>query len=223
MVGVVFATLVVGMVFCIRRYRRIRQREKWLAEMHPQFPSSLNDDPFRDDNVPAMRSIVTTSSPEDGHWDRKGLLTPGSSSYDHQHLEANVPVMYPIFYDGTFNQRPVDTETSMEPNRVHFRHSKASTPSIYSVSVAPGEGGEVSNDIIVPNLNRSATASNIPPRPPRSHLRDRSKSLGFTLPTPSGSESSNQTSPISESRPHVYNYVLDRKIIPDVCPKFLYC
>jgi len=186
--------------------------------MHPQLPSSFNDDPFRDDNPPVMRSIVTSNA-EDGHWDRKGFLTPGSSSYDQQNFEGNPPVIYPIFHDGTFNQRSVGIEPSMEPNRAHFRHSKApSTPSIYSVSVAPG-GDEFSNDIIVPNfivpdLNRSATASSLPPRPPRSHLRDRAKSFGFTLPTPPESESSNQTSPISD-------YVLDRRTIPDVRSRLL--
>jgi len=190
------------MVYWIRRYHRTRQRNKWFAGMQPQRRSFA----FHDDNArPVMRSV--DNNIEDDHWDQKGILTPsiaGGSSHGHQTFGLT-PAMYPLFHDGSFNQpeknqlQVTDVASSTEPNRAHFRHSwTPSTPSIYPVSLLPGEHEHIS-DGIVPNLNRSATVSNLPPRPPRSHLRERVKSLGQVLPTPPESESSNHPSPISES------------------------
>jgi hypothetical protein len=76
------------------------------------------------------------------------------------------------------------------------------TPSVYPASLSPGD--EQASENIVPNLHRS---SSVPPRPPRSPLRERVKSLEWMPPSPSVSESSSPQSPA---------HFLRRKPIPDV-------
>ncbi|KAF8807374.1 hypothetical protein BYT27DRAFT_6566989 [Phlegmacium glaucopus] len=209
------------MVFYIRRHRRTRRRNRWLDGIQPQRPRPFTDDPFHDDNgPPAMRSVDINT--EDGHWDQKGILASSGSSHGHQNFgQVNasiVPTAYPMFHDGTFNQpdkhqlQSIGIALSTDSNRAHFRHSwTPSTPSIYPVSLSPGEDEWIS-DAIVPNLTRGVTVSSLPPRPPRSHLRERAKSIEQVLPTP---PASNQPSPISESRPQDVHFP-NRKAVPDV-------
>jgi len=210
---VVFASLVVSLVICIRRRRKTYQREKWLAGMRAQQPSSFTDDPFRDESLPPTMRTVHPDDP----WDRKSFLTPEDSSHDHQTFgqnKASIFPVYPISKDGTFSQPEIYRQAiDMETNKA--RHSFApSTPSIYPVSIED----EDKDVVIVPNFNQSATTSNLPPRPPRSHLRDRSSSKVFspTLPTPPESEHLNHTNFVSEPRSRDYTHVLDRKTILDV-------
>ena len=215
-VGLVFAAILAFcIVFCIRRRRRIR-RHKWLAEMHPQRPSSIDDDPFRDNVHAIMRSVDTNA---EGHWDRKG--TPEREGYGHGYQifgqaknDSVNPAMIPIFQDGTFEKRQlqaIDNASSPEPNR----RSRSSTPSVYPATLSPGEDEQVSENI-VSNLHRS---SSVPPRPPRSHLRERVKSLERMPPSLSVSESSSPRSPVSISPSY---HFLRRKPIPDVRLDFPY-
>ena len=211
----VFASLVVSMVICIRRRHRRQQREKWLAGMRAQQPSSFNDDPFRDDSLPPVMRTVHTDV-EDDPWDQKGFLTPEDSNHGHLtfgETTASIFPVYPISKDGTFGQPEIHQQTiEMESpaESSNPRHSLAlSTPSIY-----PEDDNRVLNDIvIVPNFNRSSIASNLPPRPPRSHLRRSVKVYGSALPTTPESELLN---PSSEPRSRDYVNVLDRKTILDV-------
>ena len=216
-VGVVFTILVVSLVICIRRRRKIYQREKWLAGMQAQRPISFADDPFRDESLPpTMRTLHTDA--EDDPWDRKGFLTPEDSSYGHLSFgqtKASIFPVYPFSKDGTFSQpviqqHTIDVEFPPEFNKARRRPS---TPSIYPVSVQD----EDKDIVIVPNFNQIATTSNLPPRPPRSHLRDRSiKVLNSSVPTSPEPEHLNHANIVSEPRSRDYAHVLDRKTILDV-------
>ena len=212
-----FAGLVVCLLFYIRRRRKAHEREKWLAGMEAQQPNSY-DDPFRDDSLPATMRTLNTDA-EDDPWDRKGFLTPEDSNYGHPtYGETKAPIfpIYPISKDGTFNQPVIhrqilDMESPTEYNKT--RYSVVSTPSLYPED-------EDKDIVIVPNFSQIATTSNLPPRPPRSHLRDRATRV-FTpsLATPPESEYINQTEDIvSEPRSRDYLNVLDRKTILDVRP-----
>lgn len=201
----------VCLVICIRRRRKTHQREKWLAGMQAQQPSSFSDDPFRDDSLPPTMRTVHNDDP----WDRKGFLTQEDSAFGQ--TKASIFPVYPISNDGTFSQPEIHRQTiymdsPLESNKAH-RHSLApSTPSIYPASVDD-------DIIIVPNFNQVATTSNLPPRPPRSLLRDRSiKVVSSSLPTPPESEHLNHTNIVSEPRSLDYAHVLDRKTILDVRP-----
>ena len=218
----VFAILVVFLVVCIRRRRKIHQREKWLAGMEAQQPSSFVDDPFRDESLPPTMRTVHTDA-EDDPWDRKGFLTPEDSNHGHLtfgQTKASIFPVYPISKDGTFSQPEIHRQTiymesPLESNKAR-RHSFApSTPSIYPASVEDEDKGIV----IVPNFNQYATTSNLPPRPPRSHLRDRStKVFSSSLSTSPDLEHLNPTNFVSEPRSRDYVNVLDRKTILDVRP-----
>lgn len=188
-----FTSLVIGLVFCIRRQRRIRQRKKWLSGTQLRAPSSFIDDPFRDETVPpAMRSTANLQ------WDQKlGLLTPEDSNYGHQDFgQANNGVVYPLIHDRTFIQQSTHIGSSTEPTKTHSRLSRApSTPSIYSINLPPEEDEQVSNDIVSNPSQVATTLTSLPPRPPRSHLRGHAsaKNLRYNMPTPPESESSNHT------------------------------
>jgi hypothetical protein len=212
---VVFASLVVSLVIYVRRRRKAHQREKWLAGMEAQRPpSSFSDDPFRDQSeAPTMRTVHTVG--EDEPWDRKGFLTPEDSNHGHLNFGQTKASIFPIYpKDGTFSQpvihrQTIDMESPTEFNKT--RYSVVSTPSLY-----PDDDPDV---VIVPNFNQIATTSNLPPRPPRSHLRDRgTKVFSSSLPTPPESEYLNQTNIVSEPRSRDYVNVLERKTILDVRP-----
>jgi hypothetical protein len=192
---------VVCLVIYVRRRRKARQREEWLAGMEAQEPSSFDEDPFRDQSAPpTVRTVLTYA--EDDAWGRNGFLTPEDSNHGHLTFGQNKASFFPIFpisRDGTYNQpvihpQTIDMESPTEFNKA--RYSMISTPSIY-----PEE--EDKDIVIVPNFNQFATTSNLPPRPPRSHLRDRgTKALSSSLPTPPESECLNIVSEL-RSRDYV--------------------
>ena len=216
----VFAILVACLVICIRRRRKTHQRKKWLAGMEDQQPSSFAEDPFRDDSLPPTMRTVHTDA-EDDLWDRKGYLALEDSNHGHLtfgQTKASIFPVYPISKDGTYSQpvihqQTLDMESPTEFNRA--RYSLTSTPSIYPVSL----DDEDKDIVIVPNFNQIATTSNLPPRPPRSHLRDRStKVFSSSLPTPPDSEHINDINIVSDPRSRDYVNVIDRKTILDVRP-----
>ena len=212
----VFASIVVFLVIYVRRRRKAHQREKWLAGMEAQRPSSFSDDPFRDQSEPpSMRTVG-----EDEPWDRKGFLTPEDSNHGHptfDQLEPKTSIfpVYPISKDGIFGQPVIHRQTVDMGSPTEFnkaRYSVVSTPSLY-----PEDDDK--DVVIVPNFNQIATTSNLPPRPPRSHLRDRgTKIFSSSLPTSPESEYLNHTNIVSEPRSRDYVSVLDRKTILDVRP-----
>ena len=202
------------MVIYIRRRRRARKHERWLAEMQAQHPSS---DPFRDE-IPTIHTNV-----EDGDWNQKDSLSPATSPGHQNFGQTNTSVfpVFPMLRDGAFSQlikpRLHSTDTESLTKSKKLRHSWApSTPSIYPASLSP-EDEKVSKDIIIiSNLNPAVATS--PPRPPRSHLRGQGiRALGSVLPTPPESEYSNPTSIVSDPRSHDI-HVLDRETILDVRP-----
>ena len=202
----------VFLVIYVRRRRKAHQHEKWLAGMETQRPSSFSDDPFRDQSEPpSMRTVG-----EDEPWDRKGFLTPEDSNHGDPTFgqpKASIFPVYPIWKDGTFGQPVIHQQTIDMGSPTEFnktRYSVVSTPSLY-----PEDDDREA--IIVPNFNQIATTSNIPPRPPRSLLRDRSTKLfSSSLPTQPESEYLNNTNIVSEPRSRDYVSVLDRKTILDV-------
>jgi hypothetical protein len=216
-VGVVFASLVVCLVIYIRRRRKAQRHEKWLAGMEAQrSPTSFSDDPFRDQSEPPTMRTVGEEEP----WDRKGFLTPEHSNHGHPtfgQAKASIFPVYPTSKDGTFSQpvihqQTIDMGSPTEVNKA--RYSVVSTPSLY-----PDEDDK---DVLVPNFNQIATTSNLPPRPPRSHLRDRgTKIFSSLLPSPPESEYLNHTNIVSEPRSRDYVNVLDRKTILDVHPRLI--
>lgn len=214
----VFAGLVACLVIYIRRRRKAHQHEKWLAGMEAQQPSSFVDDPFRDQNLPATSMRMDLTDADDDPWDRKGFLTPEDSNHGHLSFgqnKASIFPVYPISKDGTFSQPVIHRQTIDMGSPTEFnkaRYSMVSTPSIY-----PEDDDK--DIVIVPNFNQIATTSNLPPRPPRSHLRDRgTKVFSSSLPTPPESEYLNHTNIVSEPRSRDYVSVLGRKTILDVRP-----
>ena len=172
--------------------------------MEAQQLRSFADDPFRDQSLPpAMRNVHTDT--EDVLWYRKGFLTSEDSNHSNLafgEIKASVFPAHPTSRDFSFNQ-PVDMGSSTEFNKA--RYSIVSTPSIYPED-------EDKDIVMVPDSNQIATTSNFPPRPPRSHLRDRS-AIAFSslLPTPPESEYLDHTNIVSEPRSRNYINVLDRK------------
>jgi hypothetical protein len=104
-------------------------------------------------------------------------------------------------------------------NIPRYRHSlTSSTPSIYpSILLPQGDDFHEAEDDFPSVTQRPEGVVNVPPRPPRSHLRESAKKLDFSPLTPSGSDSShtytNTSTLVSESRPQD---VLSRRTILDV-------
>ena len=153
----------------MRRRRKVHQREKWLAGMEAQRPSSFADDPFRDQSLPpSMRTVHTDA--EDNPWDRKGFPTPEDSNHGHLtfgQTKASIFPVYPISKDGTqplIHRQTISMGSATEFNKA--RYSMVSTPSIYPEDEDRDMG-------FISNFNQIASTSNLPPRPPRSHIRDR--------------------------------------------------
>jgi hypothetical protein len=208
---------VVCLAIYVRRRRRDRQHEKWLAEMQAQRPNSEN--PFHDENLPPVIHTNDEDSPiPDSPWDRKGLLAPeGSSRHSHQDFDQTNTSIIPILSNGTFGQSEKQHLQSTDESRIlnKAHHSwTPSTPSLYPTSLSPDDERTFNNLSIVPNFNQSVFTS--PHRPPRSHLRGRgAKFLRSGLPTPPESEHSNPTLSLV-SEPHSV-HALDKKTL-DVRP-----
>ena len=208
----VFAVLVACLVIYIRRRHKAHQREKWLAGMEAQQPSSFADDPFRDQSLPPISNRTVVTDAEDEPWDRKGFLTPEDSNHGHLTFGNTKASIFPVYQskDGTFSQPLIHRQTIDMGSPTKARFSMVSTPSIYPED-------EDKDVVIVPDFSQIATTSNLPPRPPRSHLRDRgTKLFSSSLPTQPESEYLNNTNIVSEPRSRDYVSVLDRKTILDV-------
>lgn len=208
-VGVGFTALLVFLAIYIRRRRRSREREKWSAEMAAPLPSAFVDNPFRDEN-PTSASSATTS-PDDDQWNPKSTLLPDGFGRrplkfsQAANASSSIFPIFPILRDGVFagqQGKPLLQSVGMESptEQSQPRRSQAlseSTPSIYPLSLSPGEE-QISKDIVtVPTFTFQSVTS--PLRPPRSHLRDRIRALTSTLPSPPESDHSKPTSPASGS------------------------
>jgi len=214
-VGVVFAALVAFLVLYIRRRRRSRERERWSAEMAAPLPTPFIEDPFRDEN-PTSATSVTTSRDEDQWNPESNLLPEGSGLRSLKYGQT----FFPIYPNGVSGQQGKPLLQSME-GESPTEHDKArrsqalsvSTPSIYPLSPLPGDEQFSKDIVVVPKFTAQSEPS--PPRPPRSHLRDRIKALTSRLPTPPDSAHSNPTSVASanesSSRDHDVDPVLEGK------------
>lgn len=207
-VGVVLTALVVFLAIYIRRRRRSREREKWSAEMAAPLPSAFVDNPFRDENPSSP--ISATTSPDDDQWNPKSTLLPEGSARrplkfsQAANASSSIFPIFPTLRDGVFagqQGKPLLQSVEMA-EQSKPRRSQAlseSTPSIYPLSLSPGEE-QISKDIVtIPTFTFQSTTS--PLRPPRSHLRDRIKALTSRLPSPPESDHSKPTSLTSGSPP----------------------
>ncbi|PPQ80842.1 hypothetical protein CVT25_001967 [Psilocybe cyanescens] len=240
-VGVVAATIVIGLIFFIRRKRRLDRRRRWLAGMQQQRPSSLSGDPFRDPQEsyqgPAMRSVGTA---RESHWDQSSSGSPLVMQEPLSHEQRNmfggvslVPDPYPAVHVINSPEqeryeyphaRLAYTTDSASPMAPFKRQSMTpSSPSIYPATLPPddNEGHEAKDYIPEPVQQEPASPvslSTVPPRPPRSHLRESAKigryGAPLTPPESNSSHNSQPPSPISEpNRPQEF---FTRRTILDV-------
>ncbi|KAF8971345.1 hypothetical protein BDZ97DRAFT_1786025 [Flammula alnicola] len=235
-VGLVVASLIAGLIFCIRRKRRADRRRRWLAGMQQQRPLSFPRDPFQDPNddqdrggEPMMRTVDSGQSGQSGQGDVQwGRTSPalllggeptaheyrnfghrGASLYPDPHPMFNPTNMVDFVELERQEQQNVGLAHSLDvPNRAYFRHSMApSTPSIYPATLPPDEDDHREAEEAISKLAQRESVVPVPPRPPRSHLRESAKSLNYGAPpTPptsvSSASHSNPPSPISESHPY---------------------
>jgi len=230
-VGLVVAAFIVGLIFFIRHRRRHNARKRWLAGMQQQRPSSLSGDPFRDPHdgslatAPVMRSVERYRDQDqdqdqdqnDIHYTRRNPspLVDVPLSHDRRsfgHGTSILPGPHPAMSGSdSEDHHPLDT-LGLAYSTDFPRHAKRgsyapSSPSLYPASLPPDDD-EDSNEMEegVANLKtRDPFVVPVPPRPPRSHLRQSSKGVVDYIPmTPPASVSSQlyskTPSPISETR-----------------------
>uniref|UniRef100_A0A8H7YAK2 Mid2 domain-containing protein n=1 Tax=Psilocybe cubensis TaxID=181762 RepID=A0A8H7YAK2_PSICU len=220
-VGIVAATAAIGLIFCIRRQRRVNRRKRWLAGMQHQRPASLATDPFRDPQEsyqgPAMRSVGST---RDRNWDQGSGGSPLLSQEPMSHEQRNIfgglsliPDPYPAAHSiNPHNQAHYEyphagiayTTDMANPIAPFKRHSLTpSSPSIYPATLPPDdnerpEAGDPNLEPVQKELISPVSLSTVPPRPPRSHLRESAKFGHYAAPlTPPESNSSHNSQPSS--------------------------
>ncbi|KDR84960.1 hypothetical protein GALMADRAFT_302726 [Galerina marginata CBS 339.88] len=237
--GIAIASLLAGIVFCIRRSRRRLRQRRWLAGMQQQRPSSSAGDPFQDPHTeayeaggPAMRSVDT--SRDDVRWNRSNNSPVLQEPMSHEQrnfgtgMVSLYPDPYPVFYPGNPGRQEGhelqrvglgysnDLAVPIAPFR---RHSPApSTPSVYPATLPPDEEEHHEAQYDMSRLPPKEQLPTVPPRPPRSHLRESAKMLNYApLTPPPSSNSSHSTSqppsPISETRPQD---LLTRRTLLDI-------
>lgn len=167
--------------------------------MAAPLPSAFIDDPFRDEN-PTSAASVTTSRDGD-QWNPESALLPEGPGRRPLIFGQTFFPIFPTSQDG-ISGKPLLQSMEVESPTEHdkARRSQAlsvSTPSIYPASPLPGDEQLSKDIVVVPNFTTQSAPS--PPRPPRSHLRDRIKALTSRLPTPPDSASSNPSSVASGS------------------------
>lgn len=208
--------------------------------MQRQRPHSLSGDPFHDPQDsfqagPTMRSVGT--SHEDVHqWEHKSdgshhpLQEP--TSHDQRNFFGGLSILpdpHPTLQvvnrtEGDRQQYlnarlayTTDLTTPMAPFR---RHSMApSSPSIYPASL-PDEDDEHEARHIIPEPPQKdfvTPVSTVPPRPPRSHLRESAKFGSNARPlTPPDSSHTTSQPPSPSSEPSRSQDVFGRRTILDV-------
>ncbi|PPQ99611.1 hypothetical protein CVT24_005187 [Panaeolus cyanescens] len=223
-IGIIVATMIIGIIWLVRRARRRARRARWLASIQRPAPSSPGHNPFLDPpESPTMR-VVDTS---DNHrWSAAGHdnYRDGNINYDppssagHGNTTSLFPDTYPIL-NNQRNERYQRTDepfvlrnTNVQPSylipegppRAQFTRSIApSTPSEYPASLADEEETQA-NQMTTFNRKSIEPVTTAPPRPPRSLLRENSKHIQqYKPPTPPDSifNSSTPNSPIGETRP----------------------
>ncbi|KIM48231.1 hypothetical protein M413DRAFT_225556 [Hebeloma cylindrosporum] len=235
-VGIIAASIIAGLIYCFKRNQRIARRNRWLAGLQQRQPSrSLSEDPFQDPNdgqmdtgtAPVMRSL--NSGNHGFQWDRmesgpllEKSVNPSSGHAANQHLQR--PDIHPMPTPANPGLSDADVDRnaySTDPpttNIPRYRHSMTpSTPSIYpSILPLQGDNFHEAADGFPSVTQRPEDVVTVPPRPPRSHLRESAKKLDPSPITPSGSTSShtntNSSSLLSEPRPQD---VLSRRTILD--------
>ena len=238
-VGLAVAALIIGIFFFIRHRRRHAARKRWLAGMQQQRPSSFQNDPFQDPhdgdlrNRPLMRTIESDRYQDEARYEYRNTspLVDVPLSHDRRSLGngqgATIvpgphPTMTPSDSEDHHPQNAVGYAYGKDANKHGRRGSYApSSPSLYPASL-PAEEEDHEVDDAVGNLkHQDLHVVTVPPRPPRSHLRNSSKGFAeYTPMTPPGSVSSSSQiysaktpSPISETRPQD---VFTRRTLLDV-------
>ncbi|CAA7265827.1 unnamed protein product [Cyclocybe aegerita] len=208
-VGLAIAAIIGGIIFLVCRRRRKNRRLRWLVGMRQQQPPSPSVDPFQD-----PYDSYSQTSPQ--------MRTAGNAqdAVSMEHRSVSPAIDAPIM---THNRRSLRNGGASEPHPQHlgnglqhldnvdldllvrspFRNSFApSTPSLYPASLPPvNDDHDGQGDLSKP----VAPVTSVPPRPPRSHLRESAKIVDYAPPTPPASISSQSNSmppsPISEVRP----------------------
>jgi len=193
------------------------------------------EDPFQDTKIdtgtaPAMRSL--DSEHRDFQWDRMdaGFLSENSVNresrtighaasqhFHHPEIHRIHTPADPGFSDADEDGNVGLTYLTDPPIDSIARYGHTMTPSIPSMypSIFPHfHGGE---DDFPSVTQKPEEVINVPPRPPRSRLRESAKKLDYAPITPPGSASSDSNTPslITEPRPQD---ILSRRTILDVRP-----
>ncbi|KAJ3511407.1 hypothetical protein NLJ89_g4111 [Agrocybe chaxingu] len=211
-VGLAIAAVMGGIIFLVCRRRRKNRRLRWLVGMRQQQPPSPSADPFQDpyDSYPQTSpQMRTAGTAQDAISMEQRSVSPA----------IDAPVV-------THNRRSFGNGGVSEPHSIQrlgnglqhlgnvdldlpvlspFRNSFApSTPSLYPASLPPIDDDHDSQGDLS-NLKPTTPVTSVPPRPPRSHLRESAKIVDYAPLTPPASISSYSNSkppsPISEVRP----------------------
>lgn len=190
-VGIVAATLVAGIFFCVRHRRRIARRRQWISGMQRLPPSSLTGDPFQDPVDPPVAAYEANDD-SIAQWDGRAGVRPMA---ERPHPGGAAPGLAGVgsemhsqrgrglLFNEAHLQRPAPGFLGVPFQNDRLREmtqSAQSTPSIYPVSLPPDDDfhhSEPSNSVRLP------TDVVPPPRPPRSSLRDSVRYNHFDLPT----------------------------------------
>lgn len=231
-----------------RASNRRRRWLAGIQQQHPRpiiFSSSAN--PFQDPSYEQEQEEEKTAEPTgqsvnshhgDARWVRNSpdhLLGDGQVTRNFRTLPSFTlyPDPYPLPLANNANVIPLDynerrngiSQAIEVPDRARFRHSYTpSTPSVYPATLAAEEDvhfpAEVEPSKLLQREAATPRESNVPvpPRPPRSHLRESAKYLSYAPPTPptsasSNSHGSNPPSPISE---HLPQDLFTRRTLLDV-------
>ncbi|KAF9475978.1 hypothetical protein BDN70DRAFT_200116 [Pholiota conissans] len=247
-IAAVIAGLIVCFRRRRRSIRRQRWLASMQQPRPPTFAADPFQDPTEIEPKHHVGALLTPersvrSVQEEPHWDRTSpdlLLSEAQTARQYRNLLPRGPFSlypdpYPIAKLTSHMPPPLSpqehaqfvqaysTDAPTPPDRSRFRHSYTpSTPSIYPATL-PLEDDDhvpVEESIAKPaaDVTQRESSVPVPPRPPRSHLRESAKGLSYAPPTPPTSNSSHANdsdppSPISMSEARTQDFVTRRTFL----------
>ncbi|KAF8898776.1 hypothetical protein BD779DRAFT_37301 [Infundibulicybe gibba] len=197
-VGILAAVLVVGGAFFCRRRRRLNRRRRWLAGLRQQPPMTGN--PF--DDPPVIRTAQSDHARDEMVWDGRathnlnndvsfatqGMAGVGTGTRGSTGSHDTTP-----FSDNREYRPNLGLILSTDRNNMSRPSFAQSSPSIYPPSLPPADDTYDLIDTRTPVNNTFVVP--VPPRPPRSHLRNTaSKGVDYIPLTPPPSSISSHPS-----------------------------